>query len=181
MNDSQTSATSGEKQRDYWLAALRSDQTYVYFIRSGDTGPIKIGFTANVDSRMKALQTGTYHQLHLLTVVPAPVSLEKLYHEFMDNFRIRGEWFEGKRVESLAKRVRLYVDRMIAVHEEGSANPPSIYRFEHRLSPPQSESHGSHEGKRSVRWGGKIPDWVVDFPKEHTLRPRNQGGYTPYR
>jgi len=181
LNSTQTSEAKGDQQRAYWSSALRSDQTYVYFIQAGDSGPIKIGFTSNVDSRMQALQTGNYQQLNLLTIVPAPATLEKLYHDFMDRYRIRGEWFEGKRVSQLAGRVRLYVDRMIAVHEKGDPSPPSIYNYERRLVFSPAEKPGPYDGDRVIRWNGKAPDWVVDFPKERALRPRNHGGYTPYR
>ena len=41
----------------------------IYFIQSGDSGPIKIGYTASDDSmgyRAKMLQTGSWEKLTIL-------------------------------------------------------------------------------------------------------------------
>jgi len=71
---------------------------YVYAIGPID-GPIKIGFTNNLDTRLRAIQTGN----------PLPVKIhhfikfdnendmrkaEKTLHETLRHIRKKGEWFD---------------------------------------------------------------------------------------
>lgn len=68
---------------------------WVYFIREGADGPIKIGRTSvDVRGRMGASQTSTHHQLALIGQVPESLFSEKELHERFSELRIRGEWFK---------------------------------------------------------------------------------------
>lgn len=73
----------------------RNSASLVYFIQSGDTGPIKIGRTQNLTQRMQVLQTASAEPLHLLAAVPGGVKYEKWFHEKLRPYHIRGEWFHN--------------------------------------------------------------------------------------
>lgn len=58
----------------------------VYFIQFADR--IKIGFTTDLDNRLKNLP----HD-RILALVPGTVSTEKQFHNMFKDLRITGEWF----------------------------------------------------------------------------------------
>lgn len=68
---------------------------FVYFIQSGQDGPIKIGFTQNVLSRFRALHTSSPLALRLLGAIPGSRATEKELHRRFSSERIRlnAEWF----------------------------------------------------------------------------------------
>lgn len=67
---------------------------WVYFIREGVAGPIKIGYTGkSAQSRRDTLQTGNPRQLAVLVEVPAIQAVEQEFHERFATFRMSGEWF----------------------------------------------------------------------------------------
>ena len=69
---------------------------FVYFVQSGDGGPIKIGLSCPQGwlTRLSHMQTGNPAELRLLRTVRGDKSVEaKLHKQFKDS-RIRGEWFE---------------------------------------------------------------------------------------
>lgn len=66
----------------------------IYFIRSGISGPIKIGYTDNgIHTRLMTLQTGSWEQLMLVHSMKGGEKLEKKLHKQFEEYRIRGEWF----------------------------------------------------------------------------------------
>lgn len=72
-----------------WAEAKR----YVYFIRCGERGPIKIGITDKPMARLAGLQTGHFEELRMLGYVEGTIAAEKHWHEMFDYCRLRGEWF----------------------------------------------------------------------------------------
>ncbi len=65
----------------------------VYFI--GDGGFVKIGFTANLEKRLKQLQTGHRTPLYVLATIPGGTrNTERLLHEELKQHRGNGEWFK---------------------------------------------------------------------------------------
>lgn len=66
---------------------------FVYFIQAGDSGPIKIGYSDNVDSRLRSMQTGNHERLRLLCKVPGSYLDEGSLHKRFDIYRLSGEWF----------------------------------------------------------------------------------------
>lgn len=74
-------------------------QSGVYFVQAGHWGPIKIGFSDDVDKRIASLQTGNPEVLRLLLVVPGTMATEAKLHEQFASSRIRqsGEWFKTSR------------------------------------------------------------------------------------
>lgn len=65
----------------------------VYFIQSGEGGPIKIGYSTNVEKRQRDLQISSPHQLALLARLPGGPKLEKVIHRGFAEHRVKGEWF----------------------------------------------------------------------------------------
>jgi len=73
---------------------------YVYFIRAGNRGAIKIGVARNVERRMATMQTGNAFELKLLACIKCnsrndSLILEKRLHSKFKRQRVRGEWFTG--------------------------------------------------------------------------------------
>lgn len=71
----------------------RDRKGWVYFIRAGTVGPVKIGSSDNPWARLGALQTSNANTLNLLAIYPG-LSNESDLHKRFDKYRIRGEWFE---------------------------------------------------------------------------------------
>lgn len=69
----------------------------VYFIQSGDAGPIKIGFTSGCPlDRMANLQTGCPDELRLVAHARGTADDERELHKRFAHLRLRGEWFQAK-------------------------------------------------------------------------------------
>lgn len=69
------------------------DVEIIYFIQRGTTGPIKIGISADVGSRLAALQTASHEPLTVIGTMRGSYKLESSLHQLFSRFRIRGEWF----------------------------------------------------------------------------------------
>jgi hypothetical protein len=66
----------------------------IYFIQQGKNGPIKIGFTDNIEKRLKELQTANPYKLNLLLCINGNLKSEKELHKRFEQHRLNGEWFE---------------------------------------------------------------------------------------
>lgn len=66
----------------------------IYFIKSGDNGPVKIGYAVNITDRMEQLQTANPEKLEVILSLPGTFHKEKEIHEQFKHNRLRGEWFE---------------------------------------------------------------------------------------
>lgn len=78
---------------------------FVYFVACGEF--VKIGRSACLAKRLRALQTANPHPLELLNVVDAVSYPEREFHERFDAIRARGEWFHRTvELESLAQSYR---------------------------------------------------------------------------
>jgi len=87
------------------IGKLHHTDGFVYFIQSAKQGPIKIGFSADVQQRMAGLQTAHPYPLRLLAQHPGSPKLEKLIHELFEHLRIDGEWFRyDKQIVEYARR-----------------------------------------------------------------------------
>jgi hypothetical protein len=75
------------------MAWKKDRQSWVYFIRAGENGPIKIGTTCSIHDRIEFLQTASWERLRALCVFPAARREEKHIHNLFAENRIRGEWF----------------------------------------------------------------------------------------
>ena len=66
----------------------------VYFIRAGEGGPVKVGFSTDVQQRLRELQTASPHQLTLEAAVMGTPAVEAWFHHELRRWHIRGEWFD---------------------------------------------------------------------------------------
>ena len=66
----------------------------VYFIQSGDNGPIKIGITEDVKRRVKDISALNPNAVTLLAYCGGGKELEELLHLAFSAERIKNEWFE---------------------------------------------------------------------------------------
>ena len=66
---------------------------YVYFVQMDKIGPIKIGFTKNINRRIGALQNAIPYQLNILCFFPGNEEQEGELHFAFDKVRMKGEWF----------------------------------------------------------------------------------------
>ena len=91
---------------------------FVYFLRSGNKGAIKIGLARNVQKRMEVLQAGNAFELKLLAVIPCKSRkeaewIEERLHKRFHKQRIRGEWFQGnieiKRIRDEFEEVNTHI------------------------------------------------------------------------
>jgi hypothetical protein len=74
----------------------------VYFVRAGDA--IKIGRTANLAARLRALATASAVPLELLAAVPGGREVEARLHRQWRHLHLRGEWFRAD--EALVRHAR---------------------------------------------------------------------------
>jgi hypothetical protein len=68
-------------------------RTYIYFAQRGESGPIKIGVSGNVKSRVSALQTNVAEPVRLLASMVGTRTMEAEIHSQFHAHRLRGEWF----------------------------------------------------------------------------------------
>lgn len=66
----------------------------IYFAQEDGQGYIKIGFSESVKDRLRALQTGSSVEIHLLIAIPGTREDEGILHERFALERGRGEWFQ---------------------------------------------------------------------------------------
>jgi hypothetical protein len=83
----------------------------VYFIAIKD-GPVKIGATANLNSRFYQLSSAVPYQLEFLGAVScadkrATFAEEERLHRLLKKHRLRGEWFKREPVLRLFKTVSI--------------------------------------------------------------------------
>jgi transcriptional regulator with XRE-family HTH domain len=79
----------------------------VYFFRLGKGGPVKIGFSGNLQRRVRAIAEGMPDHLVVEATVPGGRALERRLHLALHASRRRNEWFnptpEVEAVVSMAK------------------------------------------------------------------------------
>lgn len=65
----------------------------VYAIQAGDGGPVKIGVAADVEKRVRQLQTGQSARLRVLHVWQGDRGMERELHRRLAGHHVGGEWF----------------------------------------------------------------------------------------
>lgn len=65
----------------------------VYVIQQKNDGPIKIGESTSLVSRMTVLKQGNPYSFNFLAAVDGNTDLESALHQRFDRYKIRGEWF----------------------------------------------------------------------------------------
>ncbi len=71
----------------------------VYFVRKGRTNAVKIGFTTDLEGRIKSLQTGSDKELKLAAWTEGHNGLESRLHKHFKDKRLSGEWFQLTQVD----------------------------------------------------------------------------------
>lgn len=77
-------------------SGLANVESFVYFVRAGTVGLIKIGHAKDVGARVVGLQTGSQDVLRLVAVVPGGRREERSLHRRFIGLRHHGEWFEPR-------------------------------------------------------------------------------------
>lgn len=66
----------------------------IYFVRSGDA--VKIGFTSDLEARLRVLRTDTAGEIELLAVMEGDRREEARLHADFKHLRIKREWFRAE-------------------------------------------------------------------------------------
>lgn len=67
----------------------------MYFIRSENGGPIKIGYSRDPEGRCDQLQTGHPYRLRVIARLPGDRALEHQLHVRFSTIRLCNEWFDS--------------------------------------------------------------------------------------
>lgn len=68
-------------------------QSVVYFVQAGEGGPVKIGTTKDIKTRLIDIQIGCWVEIRLLAELPGNATSEAAFHRRFEEHWIRGEWF----------------------------------------------------------------------------------------
>jgi hypothetical protein len=96
-----------------FLHGLADDEegAAVCYFMGGDDGPIKIGYSVNVKSRLQSIQNASPTRLRVLATSSGGIFRERAYHIHFAAHRLKGEWFER------TPEIQAEIDRL-------SRNPP---------------------------------------------------------
>lgn len=72
---------------------LHLREGYVYFIQRGLDGPVKIGWSQDVDRRLAELQTANAEPLSVIGMTPGRMCDEGALHKKFAHLRMEAEWF----------------------------------------------------------------------------------------
>lgn len=81
------------KANTYQKPSKKGMSGFIYFIQGISGGPIKIGYTTDLENRLKTLQTGYPDRLEYLLAFPGSPEHEKALHKQFAQYRLNGEWF----------------------------------------------------------------------------------------
>ena len=95
----------------------------IYIIRAEDTNYYKIGYTENVEKRLKGLQTGCPNNLILIDFFNGNYTHERQIQEHFKQYKIReiGEWFEFSD-KAILKQVCTKIKNLYNNDSEGVQN-----------------------------------------------------------
>jgi hypothetical protein len=126
---------TGERHWNIWKRAA-APKHYVYIIQGEAGTEVKVGFTVDVDKRLKELQTGNPKILRPLIVLLAPPEVERQYHRQLAKSRVNGEWFSGPEVDQFIRRADRVARSMMAAYDDCLV-APSIYDHDETLVRPK--------------------------------------------
>ena len=81
----------------------------VYFMKHGRSNIYKIGFTRNINQRVKGIQMHNPVKISVVYSINADCSYEKFLHRTYDKYRVRGEWFRLDKellAEATSRKIR---------------------------------------------------------------------------
>lgn len=79
----------------------------IYFIKSYCNKYIKIGYTTDIQRRLKELQTASPKRLKVLGTLEGGTQLEAGLHELFKKHRVEGEWFRNSSKEMKSLQILL--------------------------------------------------------------------------
>lgn len=128
----------------------RDMSSWVYFVRRGEMGAIKIGSSNNPEDRMSQLQVGSDEPLHLMLRIRGGAPLERALHMFDVKF---GEWFHPSpfvmRIIALLQENEALRKERIATEakvpnvfdlDDVPPDVPERARFPRRATPPRPQA-----------------------------------------
>lgn len=72
---------------------MSATESVIYFVQAADgTGPIKVGFSANLENRLAAYRLHSPVKVRLLARVPGGRDLESALHRALSEDHSHGEW-----------------------------------------------------------------------------------------
>lgn len=87
---------------------------YIHFINFGKESPIKIGYAKNIDKRIEQLQIGNPYELDVIIAIPGNINCEKILHEHLQKYEIRGEWFwPSHYIYRLIRKFKIIQDELV--------------------------------------------------------------------
>jgi hypothetical protein len=146
---------------------------FIYFIRSGAHGAIKVGYATNVATRIASLQIGNPMKLHLLGCIAGPQSIETKILRDLKPWRLSGEW------HTPARAVSDYINNRLATEGiKGRAGKQPKFKFTKNLAmgrqleqeQEETESAARKSRERAQKWA----DWraAVGSETAATLRQK---------
>ena len=98
----------------------KAGRSWVYFAQAGEGGPIKIGQTRDVHTRIRALRAMHYEEIRLIGMIPETFINEHTLHGHFGAHCIRGEWFKpvSELVAIAAAGLAIYRDGYVALIPE---------------------------------------------------------------
>lgn len=120
--------TQGELDLRYWRRCGYGGD-FVYVLQALPSTPVKVGYTNDVDARIRTLQTGNPYQLRPLTVIPAGQRLEAWLHQHMHTLRLSGEWFDGAELQHHLVQIGEMAAAIRAAHNKAQPDAPPFEDF----------------------------------------------------
>lgn len=89
-----------------------NNKTYVYFLYDRISKMVKIGYSKNIQRRMKQLQTSNPNELELVYYVEGNRDTEFYFHKMFFYCRRNGEWFQSQPVLDWIRRDKMQKEVM---------------------------------------------------------------------
>ncbi len=93
------------------LEEYRGKKRRIYFIQSGD-GPIKIGFSTNIELRLSAIRNWHPYKLTILKLLDGDYEDEHAIHKKFKHVKLTGEWYNPS--EDLLKFIQEVNDKNLS-------------------------------------------------------------------
>lgn len=73
---------------------MKTKPSFVYVVQQNETGPVKVGCTINLHSRINLLTTASAYPIRVLAIERGGRNTERKIHEAISEYRLQGEWFK---------------------------------------------------------------------------------------
>ena len=84
----------GEEEFERTPYPVRGQASVVYAIGPAESSVVKIGTTEGIRERLRGIQNGSPHKLHVRWQFGGDSALERFLHERFAHLRLEGEWFD---------------------------------------------------------------------------------------